>query len=159
MGWPADLRARRHPLPGAAGRLPGPWPQATTDACAAGVDRLEEAVGLYRDDFLAGFHLRDSPEFDDWRFFQAGRLRRELAGTLDRLVTAQIARRRGYDAVVAARRRLALEPLHEPAHRALMRLYGWTGQRAAALRQFQPCPRVLQDELGVEPQPETIAVH
>ena len=64
------------------------------DACPACVAPLAEAAGLHRGDFLAGFGLRDSTSFDDWQYFQAERLRRELAGTLERLATAQIGQRR-----------------------------------------------------------------
>ena len=129
------------------------------DACPACLDPLAEAARLHRGDFLAGFSLRDSTSFDDWQYFQAERLRRELAGTLERLATAQIGQRRWDDAVDAARRWLALDPLHEPAHRQLMRIYSWSGRRGAALRQFQACQRVLEEELGVEPLEETVAVH
>jgi DNA-binding SARP family transcriptional activator/predicted ATPase len=129
------------------------------DACPACLDPLAEAARLHRGDFLAGFGLRDSTSFDDWQYFQAERLRRELAATLERLATAQIGQRRWDDAVDAARRWLALDPLHEPAHRQLMRIYSWSGRRGAALRQFQACQRVLEEELGVEPLEETVAVH
>jgi DNA-binding SARP family transcriptional activator len=129
------------------------------EACPACVAPLAEAAGLHRGDFLAGFSLRDSTSFDDWQYFQAERLRRELAGTLERLATAQIGQHHWDDAVDAARRWLALDPLHEPAHRQLMRIYTWSGRRGAALRQFQACQRVLEDELGVEPLEETVAVH
>ena len=132
---------------------------APADACPACVAPLEEAARLHRGDFLAGFSLRDSPSFDDWQYFQAERLRRELASTLERLATAQIGQHRWDEAVDAARRFLALDPLHEPAHRQLMRIYAWSGRRGAALRQFQACQRVLADELGVEPLEETVAVH
>jgi len=50
------------------------------DVCPACIAPLTEAVTLYRDDFLAGFTLRDSPDFDEWQFFQTERLRRALAG-------------------------------------------------------------------------------
>ena len=53
--------------------------------------------------------------------------------------------------VKQARRLLALDPLHEPAHRVMMLLYAWTGQPAAALRQYRECLRLLNDELGVPP--------
>ena len=129
------------------------------EACPACVAPLAAAAGLHRGDFLAGFGLRDSTSFDDWQYFQAERLRRELAGTLERLATAQIGQHHWEDAVDAARRWLALDPLHEPAHRQLMRIYTWSGRRGAALRQFQACQRVLEDELGVEPLEETVAVH
>src|SRR4029450_2733237 len=47
----------------------------------------------------------------------------------------------------------------EPAPPQLMRIYSWSGRRGAALRQFQACQRVLEEELGVEPLEETVAVH
>ncbi|HEX2375544.1 MAG TPA: BTAD domain-containing putative transcriptional regulator [Actinomycetota bacterium] len=132
---------------------------APEDACPACVAPLTEAARLHRGDFLAGFSLRDSSSFDDWQYLQAERLRRELATTLERLATAQIGQHRWDDAVDAARRFLALDPLHEPAHRQLMRIYAWSGRRGAALRQFQACQRILEEELGVEPLEETVAVH
>lgn len=46
---------------------------------------------------------------------------------------------------------MALDPLHEPAHRWLMQLYALSGQRAAALRQYRECVRILEGELGVSP--------
>ncbi|HZA82794.1 MAG TPA: AAA family ATPase, partial [Actinomycetes bacterium] len=137
-------------------RAHGHGPEAT---CAACLEPLAEAARLHRGDFLAGFGLRDSTSFDDWQYFQAERLRRELAGALERLAQAQIGQHRWDDAVDAARRWLALDPLHEPAHRQLMRIYAWSGRRGAALRQFQACQRVLEEELGVEPLEETVAVH
>ncbi len=50
------------------------------------------------------------------------------------------------------RRRLAVDRLNEEAHSELMRLYAWTQQRNAALRQFEECKKTLRSQLGVEPQ-------
>ncbi len=58
-----------------------------------------------------------------------------------------------------ARRWLALDPLHEPAHRLLMELYAALGQVSAALRQYELCTQTLQEQLGVEPEPETAALY
>ncbi|MDP8928295.1 MAG: SARP family transcriptional regulator, partial [Actinomycetota bacterium] len=106
-----------------------------TGVCPDCLPPLSEAVALYRDDFLAGFALRDSAAFDDWQFFQAEDLRRELAGALERLSFGHGAKEEWEEAISHARRWLALDPLHEPAHRWLMQLYAWSGQRAGALRQ------------------------
>ncbi len=125
------------------------------EACPACLPLLAEAAELYRDDFLAGFGLRDSFDFDDWQYFQAESLRRELAGVLDRLARGLGARGEWEAAIGHARRRLTLDPLHEPAHRALMQLYALAGQRAAALRQYRECARRLEKELGVAPLEET----
>lgn len=121
------------------------------DVCPACLQPLTEAVALYRDDFLAGFNLRDSPSFDDWQFFQAESLRRDLAGALERLVACQSAQGDFDAAIRSARRWLALDRLHEPAHRQLMQLYAWAGQRAAALHQYRECVQALEQELGVAP--------
>jgi len=48
---------------------------------------------------------------------------------------------------------VGLDPLQEPGHRALMRLYAQAGRRGAALRQYQACVAVPGGELGVEPLP------
>lgn len=132
---------------------------ARTQTCSACIDPLLQIVQLHRGTFLEGFALRDSAEFDDWQFFTAEELNRELAGVLERLVAALVAEGRVGDAVAPARRRLALDALHEPAHRELIRLYAWNGEHSAALRQYRECVRVLDRELGVPPLQETTAVY
>jgi predicted ATPase/DNA-binding SARP family transcriptional activator len=130
-----------------------------TEVCPDCLPPLSEAVELYRDDFLAGFALRDSAAFDDWQFFQAEELRRELASALERLSHGHGALEEWEQAVSHARRWLTQDPLHEPAHRWLMQLYAWAGQRAAALRQYRECVRVLEEELGVSPLEETTRIY
>ena len=130
-----------------------------TEVCLDCLPPLSEAVGVYRDDFMAGFGLRDSAAFDDWQFFQSESLRRELAGALERLARGRGALGEWEPAVAHARRWLALDTLHEPAHRLLMQLYAWSDQRAAALRQYRECVRILGEELGVAPLEETTAIY
>lgn len=129
------------------------------EVCPECLRPLSEAVALYRDDFLAGFALRDSAAFDDWQFFQGEELRRELAGALEKLSFGHGAREEWERAITHARRWMVLDPLHEPAHRWLMQLYAWAGQRAAALRQYRECVRVLERELGVSPLEETTRIY
>jgi DNA-binding SARP family transcriptional activator len=49
--------------------------------CTHCLQNLVEAEAIYRDDFLSGFGLRDSVEFDDWQFFLSEEYRRDLAWT------------------------------------------------------------------------------
>jgi len=130
-----------------------------SEVCPECLAPLTEAVALYRDDFMAGFGLRDSVAFDDWQFFQSESLRRELAGALERLARGRGALGEWEEAVAHARRWLAMDTLHEPAHRLLMALYAWSDQRAAALRQYRECVRVLDQELGVAPLEETTLLY
>ncbi|HEX6231314.1 MAG TPA: bacterial transcriptional activator domain-containing protein [Actinomycetota bacterium] len=54
---------------------------------------------------------------------------------------------------------LDLEPFRETAHRLLMRAHVEAGNPAEALRAFERCRTRLADELGVDPSPETLALH
>lgn len=127
--------------------------------CADCLPLLAEAAVLYRGDFLAGFTLRDAPAFDDWQFFETETLRRELASALERLARGHGQRGEHETAIRFARRWLALDPLHEPAHCQLMRLYAWAGQRQAVLRQYADCVRLLEQELGLPPQASTTGLY
>lgn len=128
-------------------------------AVSATLDELSQAAALYRDDFLAGFTLRDAPEFDQWQYYQADRLRQTLALALEKLAEGLADQGAWATAVAHAQRRLSLDPLHEPAHRQLMQLYAHMGQKAAALRQYESCAAILADELAVAPEPETTALY
>jgi DNA-binding SARP family transcriptional activator len=153
-GMDLDVRRFRELL--RCGAEHGHEPEQACPACA---EPLAEAVALHRGEFMAGFRLRDAPEFEDWQLSQADALRREHAGALQRLADAYALQGRWQAAVAVAERWLALDPLHEPAHRQLMRLYAWSGQRGAAMRQYRACVRVLDQELGVPPLEETTALY
>jgi DNA-binding SARP family transcriptional activator len=119
---------------------------------AAAEGRLADAVAAFRGEFLEGFGLRDAPGFDDWQRSEADALGRELASVLARLVEET-------GDVAVAQRWLELDPLHEPAHRALIRLHAERGDRAAALAQYRECVRTLSRELGVPPLAETTRLY
>jgi DNA-binding SARP family transcriptional activator/tetratricopeptide (TPR) repeat protein len=120
---------------------------------------LEKACALYRDDFLAGFAVRDCAEFDDWQSSTAADFRQRLSAALETLVTTRTASNELDNALVLARRWVALDALHEPAQQATIRLLAMTGQRSAALLQYRECVRALADELGVAPLRETTALY
>jgi DNA-binding SARP family transcriptional activator/predicted ATPase len=132
---------------------------ASHDVCPRCLAPLRAAADLYQGDFLAGFSLRDSAAFDQWQLVETERLRRELVGALERLVRVLTTEGELLAAAEQAQRLLAGDPLHEPAHRVLMLLYAWTGQIKDALRQYRECVRILSEELGVAPLPETTQVY
>lgn len=120
---------------------------------------LERAAIIYTDDFMKGFSLPDSEAFEEWQFFEQERLRKLLARVLVQLAHAKLMEGNPSNAIPNARRWLALDPLHEPAHRLLMELYSRSGQRSAALRQFHECSRLLQESLGITPDLETVRLY
>lgn len=123
------------------------------------VDRLKQAIDLYRGDFLAGFYLQETPEFEQWVLVERTRLRERLLQALHVLAEYLAGRADLPQAIETIRRLLALEPWREEAHRYLMLLLARDGQRSAALAQFETCRQMLANELDVEPGPETMALY
>jgi TolB-like protein/Tfp pilus assembly protein PilF len=117
---------------------------------------LERAAELYRADFLDGFSLRDR-NFDDWLTGERERLREHAVQLFLRLMERAAAI--GVEPAIRwALRILAVDPVHEPAHRALMELYAAQGRHAAALRQYEQLRETLARELDTRPEPETDAL-
>lgn len=89
--------------------------------------------------------------------------RRELAGTRSRVVTALadacLRTGAGGEAVSWAQQAIRLEPFRETGYRLLMEAHAADGNRAEALRVYERCRRLLADELGAYPSPETESVY
>ncbi len=124
----------------------------------AAPELLREAVELYRGDFLEGFYVRQAPAFEEWLLAQQAGLR-ELAVQALHTLTLQLIAARQPQAIDYITRLLAMEPWREETHRLMMLLLAYRGQRAAALAQYDLCRRLLAEELGVEPEAETVALY
>lgn len=121
-------------------------------------ESLEEAAALYQGDFLEGLNVNEEP-FDEWLQTERERLRELAQEGLARLLSLYNKGESFDMAVRTAARLLALDPLQEVVHRALMRLYAKQGRREAALKQYQTCAGLLDRELGMEPEEETKEVY
>ena len=124
---------------------------ARTRTAPAHVSALQQAVALYRGDFLDGF-------YDDWVLSERYRLESLYCDALAGLMAAREALGEHEAVLAVALRLLEQDSLREDAHRAAMRAYCRLGQRHAALAQYGRCQQMLQAELGIEPMAETLAL-
>ena len=129
------------------------------EICRPCLNRLEQAIELYRGEFLEQFFLSDSSAFEEWALLKREWLHRQVVEALSCL--ADYYERRGEygRAREYAWRQIALEPWCEEAHRQIMRLLVFDGQRTAALAQYENCRRMLSQELGLEPTADTVALY
>jgi WD40 repeat protein/DNA-binding SARP family transcriptional activator len=127
--------------------------------CIACAERLRRAVELHQGEFLAGLHPPDALPFDEWAAAMREQVRDQMVWALHHLVEWSTYRRHLETACEDARRLLAIDPWREEAHRQLMRLLAWGGDRNAALLQYEVCRRTLRKELGVEPESATRQLH
>jgi predicted ATPase/DNA-binding SARP family transcriptional activator len=119
---------------------------------------LEEAVALYEGEFLSGFYVHRAAVFEEWLTGLRARLH-QLAVNALRILTQTYATDGQYSAgVIHAQRLLELDPWREEGQRQLMRLLALGGQQSAALKQYDICRQVLQEELGLDPSAETTAL-
>jgi DNA-binding SARP family transcriptional activator len=120
---------------------------------------LQQTVTLYRGAFLDGFALDDSPEFESWAGQQRHFFEQHYLQALARLIDLTAADRDYRAAITYAQRYLTYDDLAEEIHRRLIECYAASGDRAAALRQYEACVAILERELGVDPLPETRAAY
>ncbi len=114
---------------------------------------VEGALDLYRGDFLA------EEGAGDWHLETRDRLRRLYADALLRLAGRREQAGAHAEAAELYRRVVAVEELHEDAHRRLMACLARAGDRAGALRHYDRLAAVLRSELEAEPEPETRALY
>lgn len=111
-----------------------------------------EAVALARRSFLPG---EDGPWIEEKRR-ELGEL---LVRGLECLVEVSVAAGDAREGVRYAEELVVLEPYREGGYRWLMQAHSAAGDNAEALRVYERCRRLLADELGAYPSPETNSIY
>lgn len=115
-------------------------------------ERFHKAVELYQGDFLVDCYA-------DWCVPIRERLRRQYLEAIEELAQRLLVRRQYRRALEVLRRGLEVDNLREDIHRQLMRAYTRSGRRSEALAQYRRCARLLEQELGALPSPQTTALY
>lgn len=115
---------------------------------------IATACRLYKGDFLEGINTREGA-FESWANVERLAYKQRAIEAYERWMYSLSAAGETGDALQAALRLVAMDPLSEPVHRALMTLYVQRGRLAAALRQYEICADILARELGIAPEAET----
>jgi len=116
------------------------------------VRALKCAVSLYTGDLLENW-------YQEWCLAERERLKDIFLRMLDRLIR-RCEQDEAYDSGIQyGMRALRIDPARERVHRHLMRLRARAGDRIGALRQYERCADVLEQELGVGPSTATQDLH
>ena len=113
----------------------------------------EAAVELYGGDYLV------EDLYEDWTMVERERLSNAYMDMLGRLAEHHMGSGRPQEGIRACYRALEKDRCHEDSHRMLMRCYARLGLRGRALRQYRLCERILVQEYGMFPSPETNALY
>lgn len=105
---------------------------------------LRAMIDLYRGDYAQSF-------YSNWCQFQRDVLRRINMDAHGKLANLCFQQDRWDESIHLWKRMIAIDPCQEDAHYGLMRCYARMGERGSALRQYQHCAQILQDELSTSP--------
>jgi DNA-binding SARP family transcriptional activator len=130
--------------------------QRAEQALARGA--ADEALACWRGPLAEGLVMDDSPAFGPWLAAARQRALRLHQRALEASAAAHESAGDLATALARLRSLLAIDDLNERHHRDAMRLLAATGQRAAALRQFDDFQALLATELGLLPMAQTAAL-
>lgn len=126
---------------------------------ADNASQLASSLMGYSVPLLPGFYLDGCAEFEAWLLLTRERLQRRVIDALQRVAAHCEEWRDFRQAIALTQRSVELEPWREESHRHLMKLLAHSGQRSAALTQYERCAKLLRRELGVEPSDETVSLY
>jgi len=115
-------------------------------------------LALYRGPFLDGFHVSDAPEFERWVERERRRLELEAVSAARRV--ADDADERGDDEAARrwSERAVELAPYDEVTFRHYLEILERQSDAAAAVQAYAAYERRMEEDLGLAPSPETVAL-
>lgn len=119
---------------------------------------LEHAVSAYGGPFLDGFYVRDAPEFERWVESERCRHADSFATALEKLAEAAEAAHDHLAAVGRWKRLIAHDPYNSRYVLRSMQAVVAAGDPANAIQQAEEHARVLQQDLGIEPPRDLVAL-
>ena len=139
---------------------------ALSDAVAVDVDRFRDGAELLiRDPDNGSTEAEDAADavlhsaellpgwYDDWVLAARERLQYLRLGALDALATRRRKQGRTHETLEAARAAISIEPLHESAHRTIVRTHLDNGDIVEAIKHYHRFEAMLDRELGLPPSP------
>lgn len=115
-------------------------------------EALRQAVLLYRGELLEGW-------YQEWCLLERERLQQAYLMALDKLAAYSEANGDLEAGLAYGAQVLQHDRAREYTHCQLMRLYYLAGDRTNAIRQYERCVSALQEEMEIEPAPETVELY
>lgn len=119
----------------------------------------ENFIKLYNDKFLQGIQIKNNRELDDWIIYQMEKLQRIYLSCLKKLSENFYNTGQYKKGIEYLEQILFMNPLDEEIHRNLIKLYYASGNRVAAMKQYEKCINILRNELNISPMEETTRLY
>jgi predicted ATPase/DNA-binding SARP family transcriptional activator len=113
--------------------------------------RIRSALSIYHGEFMQGFFLRDCAEFENWMVSHQEQFHEELLAAIYSRLLQCLEAGSYSEGIYLARHYLTLNPLSERVYFQLVSALVLSGQREAAIIEYDKCKEILDQELGIEP--------
>lgn len=123
------------------------------------IEELEKIKNLYKGEFLEGFYIKDSSQFNDWVFYEREKFQRNYIKVLSKLQNHYKSQGKYQKAIDILEDRININPLKEELYLELIKIYLQLGDRNLALQHYKRCCRVLREELNIGPMEETKKIY
>jgi DNA-binding SARP family transcriptional activator len=110
---------------------------------------MQRTAELYRGNLMEGW-------YQDWCLFERERYQTMYLMLLNKMIQYCEIHQLYETGLAYGEKLLFLDRAYERAHRQLMRLYFYSGDRTRALRQYDRCVAALREELGIDPSERTV---
>lgn len=115
----------------------------------------ELAIQLYKNSLLESLYLREE-NYENWLLSERSRVNEIAYPIFERLAAYYLNSSEQLKSQQVTQRLVDIDPLRETSHRLLMRIFAQSGQRAAAIKQFNICKETLRRDLDISPDTETM---
>jgi len=117
----------------------------TLQSAPKSIEQLQEITKLYQGPFLEGFEVPEEKDFENWVTDTRLHLQNLVVQALHTLAVRYEEQGRYVEGIETVNRLLTLQPWREESHQLLMILLVGSGQRSAALEQYDICRNILEE--------------
>ncbi|MGF6375388.1 DNA-binding SARP family transcriptional activator [Clostridiales Family XIII bacterium PM5-7] len=126
-----------------------------TDEPMKKINYLQQAADIYQGNILTGIYVRGSAAFEEWLMYERESVNQNLVQICKNLSELYRKANQLEKAIDCLKKLLAVDPLLEDVHLALMQLYYDNKERTKAIYQYKECVKILGEELNIGPMEET----
>lgn len=120
------------------------------------MDDLIKNKALYHGDFLEGFYIKNSYQYNDWLFYKRETYQKNYVKSLNQLLSIYKSNDDYSNGCQLLEEMIRLNPLDEDSYNALIEMYIESGDRHSALKQYNRCIHMLREELNLSPKESTL---
>lgn len=110
-----------------------------------------ENLDLYKGEFLKGFYIKDTAEFDNWLAEQRSYYEEIYISNLEKKITIDIENNKYENIEIYIRNLLSVDNFNERAYLLLMNYYIKIGRYDKVVNEYYNVQNILIEELGIEP--------